>query len=536
MKTPQTKTQTAALLAVLVASLFFAVNCAKPSNGKRAGVTAQTTANKNQPGGQNNGQPGTQQDAKQTEQQEIAQAKECSDSLKKTYSEEVALYTDILAKKSNAILNNTEANKDSQTAKMQNYLKKCDEFKTLFKQQSNNDQLCKMTPATQDRATLLIRWEGSREQNPVSLRCLYISEQLKALTGTDNAFTSEAEKQKNEVEAEGLKKQTFSVSEELKAMTKEEALHFNSFVFDGEIKTDATVLKDALNKKKVVCSFTTTGEELEAKTKTTFKFLQYAEADTTNLPVGVNGKSVIFASTLEKDGGEKNPGPMMTITCVHMPKDNITMGTILKTFGKHLKVENKTIEVTMVSSADPSAASKPAEATTKPETAKPEPAQPAAQPTPSKEPVQEKPKAQPAQPQQKEKTTPEEQSSSGTTKTTQQEQSKQSAQSEQAEQSAPKVEGTKGDQLSVDEFRRTEIEQRNKDAAEAKAQAKQAKESAAARAQKAKEDFRRSEIEAMNAAAKAEQSKEAEQTQKTDSSVKDSDSSEPYVDPNYTAG
>ena len=491
MKTPQTKKQTTTLLLMLVASLFFAVNCAKPSNGKRAGVTAQTTAGKGQPGGAT-----TNNEPQLTEEQKIAQAKECSEGLKTTVYAEINLYKKFATTKPLK----TDAQETLSTeefAKLsEEYLKKCEEIKSLFAKEAAQTLLCKSTPAKESQQkAMLFRWTAQKDS--ISARCNYIGAQVKRLLNKDNAFAQAAEE---EILA-SLQKESFAVSEELKSMTKEEALKFKSFVVDGNIKNDASALRDSLDKKKVVCSFVQVDEELEAKNKVIFKFLQFGDADAANLPKGVNGKSVIFTSAIEKDS-ETTPGPMLTVSCVHMSKDSILMETILKTFGQHLKAEKKKIEVTLTSEG----ASQDTTTTASQDTTATASQDVTVSRDQSATASQDQSKAASA-----DDSAPSVQDEAAAPTEAAAQQKSEDATTEQAVDAASqtkhivaqeKTQSAKAGQMTFEELRRLEIQQRNNDAAYAAKEAVQAQQQAeVARMQKAKEDFRRSEIQAMNAAA-----------------------------------
>jgi hypothetical protein len=328
------------LIATLIASSFFMVNCNNKGAGSRD-VKTKTTA----------GNPPADKTADQkAKQAELDKAKiaDCTKDILSSYTLLSKEYDRVKKLKTQ-----NESVKDQKYAdEYEKILSKCDDLSQQFDKASLT--ACKYKSENSF---------AELTKNPN--QCLQASLDLKKENGIETETSKLAEKKlaEKKVDSESFKAEQLLMSDEMKSLLKSENLNFKKYIVDGEIKSDEAELKKALNDKKVVCSFTGLSTEVDNKEKVYLSVRSFEAADKKNLVTGITSLGIVMVVSKEKKtetDSVDDLGIFQTMTCHNLKfsKSTATIdGFILsdvqflkKAFGKHLIQESALTTQEMVPS------------------------------------------------------------------------------------------------------------------------------------------------------------------------------------------
>lgn len=163
------------------------------------------------------------------------------------------------------------------------------------------------------------------------------------ITSNDVTVNNEATSGDNTVAnpAEAFKKADFTISEDMKQMLLPQNLNFKSFIVDGEISINQSLLTTSLKMHKVVCTFAENSTELAFNEKMNLKIIDYVEADKKDLPEYAKGLAMPLLVSSEKSG---ETGLFQTLICTNLSSKKVDIRLLKRALGKHLVPATKAIQ------------------------------------------------------------------------------------------------------------------------------------------------------------------------------------------------
>ena len=332
------------LIATLVMSSFFMVNCNKGQN--RTGVKATTVNAKaksasgdaTSASGDSSKMSGDSTSASgdnsgvSSGDASVASLGDCSDTISKLYVDLGKEYqrVDVLVKQ----------NKNADPAKKlkDEYLKvlsKCDDLGKAF--EKADGKACEKKSASR---TVVYKVKNVPQQ------CLNTAILLNAEDGSesdylklakDQAVILKKQEEKKSTDTESFKKVKLLISEDMKALLKPTNLDFKTCVVEGVIKTDSEKCIADIKAKKTVCSFVKNSTEVALKDKVYLSVAEYMESDKKDMPVEFNGLGMAMSVSTEK--AEDASGTFQQLACANLSATKINLAEFKKAVGAHLALE-----------------------------------------------------------------------------------------------------------------------------------------------------------------------------------------------------